>query len=1155
MSDLKNRDVFARDPTTWSIPNLGVTKVGPPNTPEEWDVLRYELENFVCDGEYATGLERVLSSFLKNLDKAEQPAVWVSGFYGSGKSHFVRVLEYLWGDVVFADGARARALCSSLTPDIRALLTELSTAGRREGGTWAAAGKLASSAAPARLGLLSILFQSAGLPAAYPTARFILWLKQEGRYDAVQAALQSRGRDFANVLPNLYVSTHLAEALCEAIPGWASSPAAARDLIKTSFPIVGDISDDALHTAIDEVLALQTTTPGKRPLTLLIFDELQQFLAEDPVRTLQVQNAVEEVTAHFGSNILFVSTGQAQLQATPQLQKLQGRFAVQIGLRDTDVDQVVRQVVLRKDETKRAELKALLDAASGEIDRQLADTLIAARPGDTEDRIADYPLLPARRRFWAAALQAVDSARTEGQLRTQLQLVHEAARDVADKPLGNVIPGDVVYWKHESRLQWNDALDREMANLIRNLDDGSVDGHLKARVCATVFLISKLPTSGPSATGVRVTADALADLLVEDLTTGSASVRKRIPEVLEELVANSKLLLVNDEYRLQTAEDAEWDQDFRTRHIRVLADDVRIAGDRSAAFRTAVNAAFKGVSLAQGKRKEARRLEAWISLDSPPSDSASVQAWVRDGWSTPESTVRAEAAAAGTDSPVVFVHLPQLQPEQLKQAIARAGALTDTCQTHTVKQTAAGLSARAAMDAKAQTAALEVGSLVAAILKDARVYQGGGNEVSGDSFAAAIQEAADAAVVRLYPRFADGDDPNWNKVVAQAGQGVPNPLTALGYMSETDRHPVCQEIRTFIGGPGRKGSEVRKQFTSPPYGWPQDAVDGALMAMLADGLLRATTNGVPATAKGLTQQRLGITDFFSQTTTITTPQKIAMRAFASAIGVDVKPGEELEVVPIILQRLVLEAAQAGGEPPLPTKPNTTPLTKLQAMTGNEQFVALHDARNELQESHKEWSATAQAISTRFPEWERLQALLRHASGLPISETLVAQVSAIQTNRSLLADPDPVTPLLAQCAAALRTAINEVHHRLQATRDAAVAYLEGSPEWTQLVEDERARLIRTYRLEAIPALDVGTDEALTAALDTSPLAARATLVEAVPTRASEALREGMRVLEPKAQAFQAPRATLHSAQEVEDYVNNLRDQLLAKVSPETPLVIG
>ena len=48
------RDVLARDPSSWAIPNLGVAKVGQPRTDEEWAVLRYELDAFVAEGEYAT---------------------------------------------------------------------------------------------------------------------------------------------------------------------------------------------------------------------------------------------------------------------------------------------------------------------------------------------------------------------------------------------------------------------------------------------------------------------------------------------------------------------------------------------------------------------------------------------------------------------------------------------------------------------------------------------------------------------------------------------------------------------------------------------------------------------------------------------------------------------------------------------------------------------------------------------------------------------------------------------------------------------------------------------------------------------------------------------------------------------------------------------
>ena len=70
-----NRELFYRDPTETKIPNDGVAKVIRPETEQQWDVLRWELRSFVCEGEYARGLERVLDTFLANLSQKQQPAV------------------------------------------------------------------------------------------------------------------------------------------------------------------------------------------------------------------------------------------------------------------------------------------------------------------------------------------------------------------------------------------------------------------------------------------------------------------------------------------------------------------------------------------------------------------------------------------------------------------------------------------------------------------------------------------------------------------------------------------------------------------------------------------------------------------------------------------------------------------------------------------------------------------------------------------------------------------------------------------------------------------------------------------------------------------------------------------------------------------------
>src|SRR5438132_1423327 len=77
---------------------------------------------------------------LDNLGK-QQKAAWVSGFYGSGKSHLVKVLRYLWTDYPLPGNASARSL-ATLPGEVSDLLKELSTQGKRGAGLHSAGGTL-----------------------------------------------------------------------------------------------------------------------------------------------------------------------------------------------------------------------------------------------------------------------------------------------------------------------------------------------------------------------------------------------------------------------------------------------------------------------------------------------------------------------------------------------------------------------------------------------------------------------------------------------------------------------------------------------------------------------------------------------------------------------------------------------------------------------------------------------------------------------------------------------------------------------------------------------------------------------------------------------------------------------------------------------------
>ncbi len=58
-----------------------------------------------------------------------------------------------------------------------------------------------------------------------------------------------------------------------------------------------------------------------------------------------------------------------------------------------------------------------------------------------------------------------------------------------------------------------------------------------------VYLINKLPSDAAMDLGLKASEDALADLLVSDLSAGSSDLRKRLPALLNELQNKDRLVM------------------------------------------------------------------------------------------------------------------------------------------------------------------------------------------------------------------------------------------------------------------------------------------------------------------------------------------------------------------------------------------------------------------------------------------------------------------------------------------------------------------------------------------------------------------------------------------------------------------------------------
>ncbi len=1156
---LKNRAIFAKDPTTYKLPNDGVSAVGNPTTLEEWNVLAYELSNFVCQGEYEHGLQLILTTFLDNRDKSKQPAAWVSGFYGSGKSHFVRVLEHLWKNTELPQGGNARALATSLSQDIRDSLTELSIAGNREGGLWAAAGALSTgSVKSVRLALLGIILKSANLPEQYAPARFVVWLAQQGYYRDVKATVERKGSSLEHELKHMYMSSMLAESLLEVDPQFASNTTEARSFLKAQYPPKEDISENELLDMIADVLALQSKTPGKLPCTLLIFDELQQYLGDDNQKTVQLQTIVEACSARFENKLLFLATGQADMLADAQLQKLHGRFTVRISLSDNDVQQVVREVVLSKQPVYETEVREILKEASGEIRRQLAGSKIAPEERDQEHLVADYPLLPTRSRFWERLLRSINSLGLAGQLRTQLRITYEAIRHVADAPLGTVVAGDFIYNQLKSEMLQSGVLLRDIATVIEQVNDGTADGLLSSRLCATIFLLSKLETSGDLASGLTATVETLADLLVEDIRDINANTRLRqaIPPLLQRLVDSGRVMHIGDEYRLQTREGSEWEQDFQRRRTNIANNLARVADERAEAFESAVRKTLKIPRLTQGASKTPRDYELHFDSRIPPAISGKVPVWVRDGWSVTARNVLDEARSAGVDSPIVFLFLPKQDVDALKQAISEYLAAKETLETHQSPATDAAKEAENAMKSRCQSFLRKRDALINEIVNHAQVYQGGGNEVTQGSLVESVKKAIEDSLVRLFPKFALADHGSWETVVRRCTQGGADPLAVVGYSGAVNDHAASREMLPFIGGSGKKGSEIRKYCEGAPYGWPRDAVDGILLSLLGEHFVRAARNGDPVALKDLNQQQLGQVDFFLENISLGKQQIIGVRGLLTKLGMPPKNNNEAELISQALHMLIDLAKRAGGDAPLPARPSTEALNQLQMAGGNDQFLKVYQERDELQKNFSAWTAIHQKIELRAPRWQELTRLFFHASSLPVFTEVEPQRHAILQNRSILVEPDPVLPLLNKVAATLRQALLDKHRRLVAAQEQESKVLEHLSEWQSLSEAKRQSLLRQAGLGPVENLVFSTNEELLATLDATPLANWEDKIAALKGRVQTVREEAAKYLLPK-ESFEKvipAAATIRTLAETEAYLNTLRAAIVEHIEAGHTVII-
>jgi len=883
-----NRDVLARDPTSFTLADGGVAKLSFPPEPETLDVLREQLDMFVCEGAYADALRRILEGFNAVAgSKSNTPAVWISGFYGSGKSLLAAMLAALWSDIEFPDGRRAEGLVHSMPADVAAALKELRTIAKRRGTELVVGGTtLGSGAGDPVKAVLGVLLRAAGLPSTADLRPMLcaLWLADQGVLDPVRSVL---GDAFPRALEAFLLDDRIASAAVAAKPSLGTA-ASLMDRLNVMYAQEPEATPDLL---LDK--GRQALTLGGRPmpLTLIVLDEVQQFIREDANRSLAIQTIAENLAARFDGRVLLVCTGQSALGDTPYLDRLLGRFSIRLPLGSADIQSVIRKTLLRKKPDALPAVQAMINGASGEMDRHLQGSPMRRTEADRHDAAADWPLLATRRRVWDRVLQELDRSGLGGTLRSQLRVTLDALKRYGDRPLTTAVSGDFLLDTFGAEALSRQLIGGEFFDKVETQRAQPGDGPLKARVLLLAYMLARI--AGDAAThGVLATADTFADLLIEDVAD-AAAMRARVPGVLLSLAADGLLIDVGSgEWRLQTKESADWQAAFNKAQAEQATDINAVARHRAELLRPAVDDALIGaLRVIQGASKAARTIERVGGAAKPEGGGLVLRLW--NEWEHGTTPLAEVQAADVNKDATLHLMVPIHHNNDLTDAIVTRRSAERVLQVQGPPSTEGGREAKAAMEAKLAAADKTMRAILSEAVREAKVLVAGGAEVGAGATRAEAVLAAGARVLdRLYPEFGTADHAAWDRAATKAKAGAHDALKEVDHSGDAHLHPVCKALLKAMGS-SKTGAELRRLFDASPYGWPRVAVDTGLRMLALTGQVRVTgPDHKPADLASVNDQGLGLQHFAPESRTVTAAEKIAVRGLGFMVGLKIASGEE-----------------------------------------------------------------------------------------------------------------------------------------------------------------------------------------------------------------------------------------------------------------------
>ncbi len=530
-------------------------------------------------------IEKYVDEFLEHYTdsfrlQTTEIGSWISGYFGSGKSHLAKILALLAENRSLQGHTAAKRFEGRVPTAVPRRTSILRNLGRIDQcATRVLAFNLNtlvdSKTTPLPRLLLSQYYQSRGYSSNLLYARVIEQeIDRRGKLEALHAevaALAERPWSEIQKNPGFY-SKHLYRAACKVAPDAFDSPEGVAQALKNAER--GDLynAQFLVQTMLDDLASREQEI--KKPVRiLLVLDESGQWIEDDAGRLAQLQALVEEAAIKGQGKIwIFVTTHEDMgaiyqnaraLQA--DMKKIEGRFRFKWSLTTENIELVLEDRIFKKKLAGRDAVTKAYDAAPGVI-RGLGELANTSQklPSCERERFATlYPFFPYEVHLIPEIVKSLRSKggrgeQLSGSTRTLLAITQDilraGRRPYLELEVGEMVPFDEVYGNLAGEGEVSPDVRRELSRVEEVVPGASA---LTRRVAEVLYLIREIAY-------VPRTIDNLARLLVESTSEDLPGLTARIQPELDKLIAAKMVARIAEEYEFLTGERRTFEDEVAT---------------------------------------------------------------------------------------------------------------------------------------------------------------------------------------------------------------------------------------------------------------------------------------------------------------------------------------------------------------------------------------------------------------------------------------------------------------------------------------------------------------------------------------------------------------------------------------------------------------